>query len=418
MFCPKCGKQLPDEARFCPICGSVINAAPGAAAAVSPKKRKKKRRKAPVIIALVLILALVLGAGGAVAWALLCPDGPDPWSNLRQYGPFSGGDAALADGRILRLERDFSYTDYWRVMEPNGREGYIPGRRLSVGDLYAIAAFGGKVYGTRYTDDHNLVRVDPELDTEDILYRSEMDLDLCGVANDRLWFYEYDLYDTGALTLRSLDQNGGMDSLSLGTVQELGQLAVTESGIYISSEKGFSLLDFTGETVHSFAGLDGSRHQAFLRETDKYLYLFLADDDSINARVVRADKKTYKTVDIGVPLVDSVSDPKWFLNALDFGNGYMYCLYMSFNGDGQAVLCRVSELGKPQVEVLEELSLGKGDAFLGENDVSMYMLDDEHFWIRGSYSFSAGRETYWTELTIGPDRTAKSILNKLWQAVT
>lgn len=425
MFCPNCGKQLPDEARFCPICGHAIKAAPGAAeparaGAPVPEKKKKKRRKAPLIVALVLILALVLGAGGAAAWVLLRgPDGPDPWSNLCSHDSFVRLDqAALLNGRILRSERDISYTDYWRVMEPDGQGGYTPGKRLSAGDLYTMTSFGGKAYGVRHADGYELVRLDPERDAEDIVYRSENSLELCGVVNDRLWFAEYDQWDTGTLTLRSLDQNGGMDSLSLGTVEELDQLVVTDSGVYLNSDRGFTLLDFTGEPAHSFAGLDGSQGQGFLRETDKYLYLVLSTGNGMDTRIVRADKKTYETVDIGMPIVDSVSDPKWFLNAFDFGNGYMYCLYMSIDGAGQAALCRVSERGEPKVEVMKEFSLGKEDSYLGENDVQLYMLNEERFWIYGSYSFPAGRETYWTELTFEPDRSLKGIASRLWQAIT
>ena len=30
MFCPKCGTQLEDGARFCPTCGRQVNGAPAA----------------------------------------------------------------------------------------------------------------------------------------------------------------------------------------------------------------------------------------------------------------------------------------------------------------------------------------------------------------------------------------------------
>jgi hypothetical protein len=36
MFCQKCGKELPDQAAFCPQCGHPVRAAATAPAAVSP----------------------------------------------------------------------------------------------------------------------------------------------------------------------------------------------------------------------------------------------------------------------------------------------------------------------------------------------------------------------------------------------
>ena len=46
MFCPKCGAQIPDSARFCPKCGNAIHAA-GQTGAEAPAQRAQARQ-APV----------------------------------------------------------------------------------------------------------------------------------------------------------------------------------------------------------------------------------------------------------------------------------------------------------------------------------------------------------------------------------
>lgn len=88
MFCHKCGREIPGQARFCPRCGApVSNAgnsvpdgtgpagpagpaeqAPAArtetAAAVADKSAKKRKSKAPLIIAVAVVLAAALTAAG------------------------------------------------------------------------------------------------------------------------------------------------------------------------------------------------------------------------------------------------------------------------------------------------------------------------------------------------------------------
>lgn len=75
MFCPRCGSQLPDGARFCSRCGSTLGGekpvAPAPAPAQQPAGPKPRRRRVVAIV--VAALAVLLAGGGAAWWFLLRP---------------------------------------------------------------------------------------------------------------------------------------------------------------------------------------------------------------------------------------------------------------------------------------------------------------------------------------------------------
>ena len=59
MYCPNCGKKIPDQAKFCGYCGSPVTAP---AEPQNPEPRKPARKKgkiAGIIIAVAAILILV-----------------------------------------------------------------------------------------------------------------------------------------------------------------------------------------------------------------------------------------------------------------------------------------------------------------------------------------------------------------------
>lgn len=65
MFCPNCGKSLPDNAKFCSGCGLKMEFSDPAAAAPAPAKQTKKKPVKWIILAVVLIAAI---AGGLFAY--------------------------------------------------------------------------------------------------------------------------------------------------------------------------------------------------------------------------------------------------------------------------------------------------------------------------------------------------------------
>lgn len=70
MFCPKCGTELKEGAKFCAKCGSQIGrpSASPAAQPVPPPKQPKKTGL--IIVLLLLLLLLVIGIGGGMIYYL------------------------------------------------------------------------------------------------------------------------------------------------------------------------------------------------------------------------------------------------------------------------------------------------------------------------------------------------------------
>ena len=71
MFCVKCGTEVPDDARFCPVCGASTEApqaqvpreeAPGQFAEPAPRSEPRARRRPPVAAMIAVAAALVAGA--------------------------------------------------------------------------------------------------------------------------------------------------------------------------------------------------------------------------------------------------------------------------------------------------------------------------------------------------------------------
>ena len=57
MFCPNCGKQIPDGSKFCPYCGAKMETVEGI-----PKKGKPVRKKNSLLILIpIIVLVIVLG---------------------------------------------------------------------------------------------------------------------------------------------------------------------------------------------------------------------------------------------------------------------------------------------------------------------------------------------------------------------
>ncbi|MGC8979736.1 DUF2116 family Zn-ribbon domain-containing protein [Caldisericum sp.] len=56
MFCPNCGRQIPDGSKFCPYCGEKL------ITESIPEKRKPVRKKNSILI-LISIIVVVIAAG-------------------------------------------------------------------------------------------------------------------------------------------------------------------------------------------------------------------------------------------------------------------------------------------------------------------------------------------------------------------
>ncbi|MGC9000874.1 WG repeat-containing protein, partial [Caldisericum sp.] len=71
MFCPNCGRQIPDGSKFCPYCGASLEG--------KYVESKPKRKSTTIIIPLILILVLLFGL-----FALIKFIKPNTTSNTEQ----------------------------------------------------------------------------------------------------------------------------------------------------------------------------------------------------------------------------------------------------------------------------------------------------------------------------------------------
>lgn len=114
MFCPKCGKEIPDQATFCPKCGASLAGRPSNAAGKKPAKPAKagKDRKDKPNIELGGKRKLILAAAAAaavIAILILLPKSPSPTASdatpstgiaQGQFGddPAAGAEQGGSDG--------------------------------------------------------------------------------------------------------------------------------------------------------------------------------------------------------------------------------------------------------------------------------------------------------------------------------
>lgn len=83
MFCPNCGKELPEGAAFCPECGKALRAAaPADAGQATSAPAKKKKEKTGLVVAIVLLL--LLAAAGATGFVLWNNDNFRCWLDVRE----------------------------------------------------------------------------------------------------------------------------------------------------------------------------------------------------------------------------------------------------------------------------------------------------------------------------------------------
>jgi hypothetical protein len=103
MFCPQCGTEMPDDARFCPACGADVKAGAGGGKPTAPLPvatpqyapppqavpAAPPKKKTGLVIAIVVIVFLLLCCGGGVAAALFVPAirAMMPWAGSAETPP-------------------------------------------------------------------------------------------------------------------------------------------------------------------------------------------------------------------------------------------------------------------------------------------------------------------------------------------
>ncbi len=128
MTCSNCQAQLPEDAKVCSQCGTVLEI-PEAAPEAAPAPEKKKLPKAALIgiiaaaaVALVLVLALIFAGGGAPNYLVYVSDGDTFMAFGNSYKPvaiadedYSMGSYISKDGKKVLLRDEDGALCYYTV---------------------------------------------------------------------------------------------------------------------------------------------------------------------------------------------------------------------------------------------------------------------------------------------------------------
>lgn len=103
-YCPKCGAELDEKAKFCPACGTSVS--PSAAVISSHTRREQRKPISTLTIVLIVLFALIFIVAILVASVLL-----GVWQPFGQV---------VGSGNLVTVERDFS--DFTSVEVGSGFE--------------------------------------------------------------------------------------------------------------------------------------------------------------------------------------------------------------------------------------------------------------------------------------------------------
>lgn len=412
MYCHSCGKQIPDQARFCPHCGAAtVSAAPipgggGGGTGGDKAARTSRPPKTGGGKRLVILIAVVVAAVAAVAAVTLLRGRAGGGSGTVQSNLYIGrgktvraGDYILGsaenyagDAAVFRLEQDAS--GYFEKSDDHFTE---------VSSQYV------NVNGTVYALTHNseLSRLDPERMASEVVYRpADGDVEyIAGVADDRLYFVTdskpiygsenaYKYASSGQSNdypcLQHLNADGSVETDF--TLPDNVYVNVGENGVYLRDEEtgSLSLCDFSGSYIADVGYPD--RSYSFLRETDKYAYF------RTESGMVCADKKTGQLIaDLRSKL--EAQYPDMFSSGLyswniDCYDGQLYVLAM--DRDQRTVLYKVDEDGKDfKAQVMGQMYLD----YSTNNGlwVTPFMVDKDHCLIQVS---NGTRNNWWETIVI------------------
>ena len=122
MFCPECGKEIPDTAMFCGECGAPVReGANETEKETVMQKRNHHHGKAPIIIAIVVI-ALIVAAGAVyVGMTLLKQNNVENKYNLIN-SKIESGEVVLSEASRSRLEEANKNIASWNLVTLNSTE--------------------------------------------------------------------------------------------------------------------------------------------------------------------------------------------------------------------------------------------------------------------------------------------------------
>ena len=131
MFCPNCGRQIPDGSKFCPYCGASLEGS-----GVTVPKSKSSRSIAKIIIPIVLVIVIL--AGGLFAFVKFIKPNiiSNTGSNTKKETiatliPYRKGDKWGYCDWNKKIVIPVQYDDAWlfseglALVKVNGKWGFI-----------------------------------------------------------------------------------------------------------------------------------------------------------------------------------------------------------------------------------------------------------------------------------------------------
>ena len=131
MFCPKCGKEIPDGAKFCKFCGNEIkkNRGPIKGRIVKKGNVKKDEKASPVLIGAVVVAAIVLVVLVVLAMGVLNNDSSSDGSSngnvlgISQSSQSSNGQVAEDTVQSVSLSA-FPVSEAPNLAQALAEQGY------------------------------------------------------------------------------------------------------------------------------------------------------------------------------------------------------------------------------------------------------------------------------------------------------
>ena len=144
MFCPNCGRQIPDGSKFCPYCGISLEERVSV-----PKAKSSSRNTSKIIIS--IFLTIVILAGGLFAFSKLIK--PNITSNTEKETvatlvPYRKGDKWGFCDWNKKIVIPVQYDDAWLFSEGlariefNGKYGFIDKKgNIVIPAVYDLALY-------------------------------------------------------------------------------------------------------------------------------------------------------------------------------------------------------------------------------------------------------------------------------------
>ena len=128
MFCPKCGKKIQDDAKFCKFCGNEIkkNKGHGRSRIVKKDNDKKDEKTSPVLIGAVVVAAIVLVVLVVLAMGVLnSDDSSNGSSNSNVFGISQSSSGQVAEDTVQSVSLSaFPVSEAPNLAQALSEQGY------------------------------------------------------------------------------------------------------------------------------------------------------------------------------------------------------------------------------------------------------------------------------------------------------